>query len=67
MSYLYDIIYVYINQVVKHPKFGALKLIDGEQAQDKITVFSNHQLEKKLVSYVHNSEGSPTKDFFKVN
>ncbi|XP_026815532.1 chondroitin sulfate proteoglycan 4 [Rhopalosiphum maidis] len=52
-------------KVVKHPKFGALKLIDGEQAQDKITVFTNHQLEKKLVSYVHNSEGSPTKDFFK--
>lgn len=30
-------------------------------------MFTNHQLEKKLVSYVHNSEGSPTKDFFKVN
>lgn len=51
---------------MKHPKFGALKLIDGEQAQDKISVFNNHHLEKKLVSYVHNSEGSPTRDFFKV-
>lgn len=30
-------------------------------------MFSNHQVEKKLVSFVHNSEGSPAKDFFKVN
>jgi hypothetical protein len=56
-----------IYQIIKHPKFGALKLIDGERAQDKISYFNNHQIEKKLVSYVHNSEGSPTKDFFKVN
>lgn len=42
-------------------------MIDGERAQDKINIFNNHQLEKKLVSYVHNSEGSPTRDFFKVN
>uniref|UniRef100_A0A2S2QQT4 Chondroitin sulfate proteoglycan 4 n=1 Tax=Sipha flava TaxID=143950 RepID=A0A2S2QQT4_9HEMI len=52
-------------KIIKHPKFGALKLIDGERAQDKISYFNNHQIEKKLVSYVHNSEGSPTKDFFK--
>lgn len=41
--------------------------MDGERAQNKISIFNNHQLEKKLVSYVHSSEGSPTKDFFKVN
>ncbi|VVC37769.1 Concanavalin A-like lectin/glucanase domain,Laminin G domain [Cinara cedri] len=52
-------------KIVKYPKFGVIKLTDGEQAQDKISFFNNHQLEKKLVSYVHNSEGSPTKDFFK--
>lgn len=51
---------------MKHPKFGALKLTDGERAQEKINIFNNHQLEKKLVSYVHSSEGSPARDFFKV-
>ncbi|XP_050522785.1 chondroitin sulfate proteoglycan 4 [Daktulosphaira vitifoliae] len=52
-------------KIVKHPKFGTLKLVDGERAQDKINLFNSHQLEKKLVSYVHNSEGSPTRDLFK--